>query len=184
MAVSPFIAHSNDIELAIAGGHGFDQSLDYIINLKLPREHLGKKGTVFVKNVVTQAADKGIPVNLGDAVSMNVKMSGTINAPDVKEDMDAIVDNAADNLKKEVNAFVNAKLDSAKRQLHNPSSASNKNVFVKTGYKSKSKTNSKKTSVSSNRHKVHSGAKKKHKKPVRSYTGSSKKDKRVASISK
>ena len=184
VTVTPFIAHSNDIELAIGGGHGFDQSLDYVINLKLPRQQLGKKGTVFVKNVVTQAADKGIPVNLGDAVNMNVKMGGTINAPDVKEDMDAIVDNAADNLKKEVNAFVNAKLDSAKRQLHNPSSASKKNIYVQTGYKSKAKTKSKKTSASATKHSSHSGSKKKHKKPVRSYTGSSKKDKRVASNSK
>ena len=131
--------------MAVGGSHGFDQSLDYIINLKVARQELGKKGTLFVKNVVTQAADKGIPVNLGDAVNMNVKMSGSINAPDVKEDMDSVVDNASADLKKEVNAFVNAKLDSAKRQLRNPSSASKKKLYVQTSYKSKAKSKGKKT---------------------------------------
>ncbi len=165
--VSQFTAHSNDIEMAIAGTHGFDQSLDYNINLKIPRQQLGKKGTLFVKNVVTQAADKGIPVNLNDAVSMNVKMGGMINAPDVKEDMDAVVDNAAADLKKEVNAFVNAKLDSAKRQLHNPSSASKKKLMVQTSYKSKSATKVKKSTA--HKSKTHTNTKKKHKKATRNY---------------
>jgi hypothetical protein len=180
--ISPFNARSNDIELAIGGTHGFDQSLDYIISLKVPRQQLGKKGTLFVKNVVTQAADKGIPVNLGDAVTMNVKMNGSINAPDVKEDMDAVVDNAANDLKKEVNAFVNAKLDSAKQQLRKPSSASKKKLFMQTSYKSKSKT--KKSPASAHKSSSHSGSKKKHKKSTRNYTASSKKDKRVASNNK
>jgi hypothetical protein len=184
VTLSKFTAHSNDIEMVIGGSHGIDQSLDYLVNLNVPRQQLGKKGIVFVKNVVTQAADKGIPVNLGDAVNMNVQMSGTINSPDVKEDMNEVVDNAADNLKKEVNAFVNSKLDSAKRQLHNPSSVSKKNMYVQTGYKSKSGVKTKKSSVSAKKKSVQSGSKKKHKKPVRSYTGSSKKDKRMASNNK
>jgi AsmA-like C-terminal region len=167
VVVSPFTTHSNDIDMAIAGTHGFDQSLDYNINFKIPRQQLGKKGTLFVKNVVTQAADKGIPVNLNDAVSMNVKMSGMINAPDVKEDMDAVVDNAAADLKKEVNAFVNAKLDSAKRQLHNPSATSKKKLMVQTSYKSKSTTKGKKTIT--HKSKTHSNTKKKHKKATRNY---------------
>ena len=112
--VSPFLVHAKDIDMEIGGTHGFDQSLDYAVNLKVPRNQLGSKGSMFVKNVVVQAADKGIPVKLKDAVSMDVKMSGTINSPDVKTDMDAVVDKAASDLKKEVNDFVNAKLDSAK----------------------------------------------------------------------
>src|ERR1700730_19461595 len=104
--------------MEIDGTHGFDQTLDYDINLKVPRSQLGNKGNMFVKNVITEAADKGIPIKLKDAVSMNVKMNGTINSPDVKTDMNAVVDNAAVDLKKEVNDFVNAKLDSAKHELH------------------------------------------------------------------
>ena len=113
---------------------------------------------------------------------MNVKMSGTINAPDVKEDMDAVVDNAEADLKKEVNAFVNAKLDSAKRQLHNPPRTDKKKLMVQTSNKSKSK--SKKSVASSHKSSKHTVSKKKHKKATRNYTASSKKDKRVASNGK
>jgi AsmA-like C-terminal region len=179
--VSPFAIHTKDIDLAAGGTHGFDQSLNYDVSLKVPRDQLGSKGSLFVKNVVTQAAEKGIPVKLNDAVNMNVKMGGTINSPDVKPDMDAVVDNAATDLKKEVNDFVNAKLDSAKQQLRNPPAATKKALFVQTTYKSKAGVKSKKTSGSVHKNAAHKPSKKKHKKPAKNYSVSLKKEKRTAS---
>jgi hypothetical protein len=128
--------------------------------------------------VVTQAADKGIPVRLGEAVSMNVKMSGTLNSPEVKTDMDAVVDNAASDLKKEINEFVNAKLDSAKEQLHNPSAASKKQIFVQTANKTKPVAKAKKNAKTVKKKTIHPKGKKKpvhqkskkKKKPSGSYT--------------
>ena len=181
VVVSPFMVKAKDIEMEISGGHGFDQSLDYSINLKVPRNQLGNKGTMFVKNVVTQAADKGIPVKLRDAVNMNVKMGGTINSPDVKEDMDAVVDNAASDLKKEVNDFVNAKLDSSRQQLKKPKPSAKKQLFVQTTYKSKTTAKAKKTSKSGHKNPTHTNAKKKHKKPGKHYSTSLKKEKSTAS---
>ncbi len=178
VVVNPFVLHAKDIEMDIYGTHGFDQSLDYAISLKVPRSQLGSKGKMFVKNVVTQAAEKGIPVKLKDEVSLDVKMIGTINSPDVKTDMDSVVDMAASDLKKEVNEFVNAKLDSAKQQLHHPSAK--KQLFVQASYKTNSKT--KKSSKSSHKKSTHSKSKKKHKKTRKNYSTSLKKSKSTASI--
>jgi len=188
--VAPFPVHANNMDMQIGGSHGFDQSLDYDISLKVPRSQLGSKGSMFVKNVVVQAADKGIPVKLDDAVSMNIRMNGTLTSPEVKADMDAVVDNAATDLKKEVSDFVNAKLDSAKQQLRNPPAAGKKQIFVQTG--NKSKTNLKAKNVRSanktrihaktKKHPVHSKAKKK-KKSSGNYTMNLKKDKSTASNS-
>ncbi len=181
VVVSPFIAKAKDIEMEIAGTHGFDQSLEYAVILKVPREQLGSKGSMFVKNVVEQAADKGIPVKIKDAVSMNVKMGGTINSPDVKTDMDAVVDKASSDLNKEVNDFVNAKLDSAKQELKHPQSTARKQLFVQTAYKSKSNAKPKKTFAGIHKKHSHKTPKKKHKKPVRHYSTSLKKEKSTAS---
>jgi len=180
VVVNPFVLHARDIEMDIYGTHGFDQSLDYAINLKVPRSQLGSKGKMFVKNVVTQAADKGIPVKLKDEVSLDVKMIGTINSPDVKTDMDSVVDMAATDLKKEVNEFVNAKLDSAKQQLHHPSAATKKQIFVQASYKTNTKT--KKSSKSAHKKTIHSKTKRKHKKTRKNYSTSLKKSKSVASL--
>jgi AsmA-like C-terminal region/AsmA family len=169
VAVSPFFVQAENIEMEIGGSHGFDQSVDYGISLKVPRSQLGNKGSNFVKHVVEQAAVNGIPVKLKDAVSMDVQICGTINSPDVKEDMDAVVDHAATDLKKEIDDFVNAKLDSARQLLHNPSAFEKKPIYVQTSYKSKT-VKTKKSSKSVHKKPTHAKAKKKHKKTVKHYS--------------
>jgi hypothetical protein len=183
VVVVPFLLHAKDIDMEIGGIHGFDQSLDYDVSLKVPRSQLGSKGSTFVKNVVEQAADKGIPVKLRDAVSMNVKMCGTINNPDVKTDMNSEVVNAESNLKKEVDDFVNAKLDSAKQQLHHPQAAAKPPLIVQTTYKPKANTKTKKVSKAGHKSMAHAKTKKKKKKSTKHYTTSLKKGKSTASIS-
>ncbi len=183
VVVSSFPVHAKDIDLEIGGTHGFDQSLDYDVRLNVPRSQLGSKGRMFVKNVVTQAADKGIPVTLAHTVSMNVKMGGTINSPDLRTDMDSVVNHAATDLKKEVNDFVNAKLDSAKQQLHHPPAPAKKQLFVQTSYKSKTHLKAKKTSKSAHKSRVHSNTKRKKKKSSGNYTASLKKEKSTVSNS-
>jgi hypothetical protein len=118
--MNSFVVNVNDIQLEIGGSHGFDQSLDYALHLKVPRKQLGSKGQEWVKNVVTQEANKGIPIQLGNDVNMNVVMTGTINSPLIQTDMNDMIDNAATDLKQEVDDFVKAKLDSARQQLRNP----------------------------------------------------------------
>lgn len=180
VTVAPFIAHGGDIDMEVAGTHGFDQTLSYNVSLKVPRDQLGKKGTVFVKNVVKEAAKKGIPVKLKDAVIMNVKMAGTINTPDVKTDMNSVVDNAELDLKRELNDFVNAKLDSAEQQLHQPP-ATKKQMAVQASYKTRNNSKTKSSSATTHKNTSHKATKKKQKNTRKYYSSNSKKDKTVAS---
>ena len=131
--------------------------------------------------MVTEAADKGIPVQLDDEVHIYAKIGGTINNPDIKTDMNAVVDQAADDLKKEVDEFVTAKLDSAKRALRHPASTK-KNLIVQTSHKTKSGTVTKKKTASSHKTAAHTNSKKKSKKKY--YTKSVAKGKSVASSGK
>jgi AsmA-like C-terminal region len=180
VVVNPFLVHANELDMLVGGSHGFDQSLDYDVTLKLPRSQLGSKGTSFVKNVVETAAGKGIPVKLDDAVTMNVKMCGTINSPDVNADMNRVVSNAESDLNREVNDFVNAKLDSARHQLQNPP-ASKKPLYVQANYKPKSAVKSKKKYSTTHKKKAHTKTTKKKKKTTRHYTASLKKETSTAS---
>ena len=42
--VKPFKLKIKDIEMEIGGMHGFDQTIDYTIHLKIPRSMIGTKG--------------------------------------------------------------------------------------------------------------------------------------------
>lgn len=51
MFVKPFTIKIKGIEMDIGGLQGFDQSLNYNINLKLPRALMGQQGNQLVNNL-------------------------------------------------------------------------------------------------------------------------------------
>jgi len=102
--------------MQIGGMHGIDQSLDYIIQMKIPRKYLGSQANALINNLATEASSKGIPVKLSDVISLNVKMGGTITNPTVKTDLKEATGNLTEQLKDQAADFVKAKLDSAKQK--------------------------------------------------------------------
>ncbi|HET9747456.1 MAG TPA: AsmA-like C-terminal region-containing protein [Chitinophagaceae bacterium] len=112
--VKPFKVKINDIEMQIGGLHGFDQSIDYIMEMKVPRKYLGNEGNNLVNGLVTQATTKGIPVKLGEMVDLSVKMGGSISNPSLKIDLQKVAGDAADDLKEQAKDFAKQKIDSAK----------------------------------------------------------------------
>lgn len=112
--VKPFKVKVKDIDMEVGGMHGFDQSIDYLINMKLPRALMGEKGNQFVNNLVTQVNNKGVPVKLAEIVNLNIKMGGTISNPQLKTDLKQSATNLADDLKQQATDFAKQKIDSTK----------------------------------------------------------------------
>ncbi|MGN6164264.1 MAG: hypothetical protein ACTHOF_06975 [Flavisolibacter sp.] len=126
--VKPFNVKLKDIDMEIGGMHGFDQSLDYIIGMKVPRKYLGTSGNALVNNLAVQANSKGIPVSLSDVIDLNVKMSGTISNPVLKTDLKQAAGDVTQELKQQATAFVQAKADSAKQTVKDSLTAVKKQV--------------------------------------------------------
>jgi len=126
--VKPFTVKVKNIEMEIGGMHGFDQTLDYVINLKVPRALMGDKGNNFVNGLLAQVNQKGIPLKLGETVSLNVKMDGTIKNPVFKTDLREAAGNTADQLKQQAVSFALSKIDSSKKALRDTVSAVRKDV--------------------------------------------------------
>ncbi|WP_212002761.1 AsmA-like C-terminal region-containing protein [Chitinophaga sp. HK235] len=108
--VNPFKVSVNGISMNIAGSHGFDQSLDYTLQLALPRSLMGSAGNTLVNNLASQAQSRGIPVNLGDSVHLQVLMGGNILKPSLKTDLKE----SANNLKNQATELVKNKIDTVK----------------------------------------------------------------------
>jgi hypothetical protein len=75
---------------------------------------------------------------LSNDVQIKAIMSGTIDAPLVKTDMNEAVDQATVALMREVTNFVNAKLDSARHQMDEPTPAAKRKAVAKNAHHSKS----------------------------------------------
>ena len=115
--VKPFNLKIDNIEMVIGGFHGFDQSIDYGIQMKLPRSLMGTQGNNLVNNLVLQANNKGIPVKLDETVDLNIKMTGSISNPTIGINLKEMAGDAIKQLEDQAKDFVQAKLDSAKQKV-------------------------------------------------------------------
>ncbi len=115
--VKPFDLKIDDIEMVIGGFHGFDNSLDYAIQMKLPRSIMGAKGNSLVNGLADAATKKGIPLKLGETISLHIKMTGTVSNPSLSINLKEIAGDAIKQLEEQAKDFVQAKIDSAKQKV-------------------------------------------------------------------
>ncbi len=115
--VKPFNIKIKDIDMQIGGMHGFDQSIEYVIAMKVPRKYLGTQGNNLVNGLVTQAANKGVSVKLGDVIDLNVKMGGTLANPSIRTDLKQVAGDAVEDLKQQAVDFAQQKIDSTRKTI-------------------------------------------------------------------
>ncbi|UAY51157.1 AsmA-like C-terminal region-containing protein [Ferruginibacter albus] len=117
--VKPFTVKIGDVSMDIGGTQGIDQSLDYIINMKLPRTLLGTQGNQLINNLTSQLNNKGVPVSVGETVNLALNLGGFMNAPSVKTNLKQGAESMADQLKQQATDFAKAKVDSVKTSVKN-----------------------------------------------------------------
>lgn len=115
--VKPFPFKYKDIDMEIGGMHGFDQSIDYIVQMKVPRKYLGTQGNNLVNGLASQATSKGIPVKLGETVNLNIKLGGSITNPSIKTDLKEAAGDAIQDMKAQAVSFAQQKIDSTKKTV-------------------------------------------------------------------
>ena len=117
--VKPFKIKANEVDIEIGGMHGLDQSLEYIVNLKVPRSLMGEQGNQFINNLVSQVNNKGVPVKVAEEVNLHVLLGGTITNPSFKTDLKQSASNLAADLKQQATDFAKQKIDSTKTAVTN-----------------------------------------------------------------
>jgi len=137
--VKPFDFTIKNIQMEVGGMHGFDQSLDYVINLKLPRSLMGDKGNQLVNNLMTKAANRGVPLKVSEIVNLNVRMTGTIRDPSIKVELREMAGSLAEDIKNQAKDFAKAKIDSTKQAVKDTILAVKKQVVKEAGNKLKEK---------------------------------------------
>jgi hypothetical protein len=129
--VKPFTIKVDDIEMQVSGFHGFDQSIDYAILMKLPRSVMGTKGNSLVNDLAAKASSTGIPFKLGETINLNVKMTGSISSPNIGINLKGMVDDVVKDMEQQAKDFIQAKLDSAKQKVKDSLAAVKEQVAQK-----------------------------------------------------
>ncbi len=114
VTVQPYKTKIGDLDAEIAGSNGFDQTINYGVNLSVPRSSMGSAGNAMVSSLVSQAASKGVNVNPGDKISLAIKITGTTTSPKIETDLKNVVGDAVNNVKEEIKKEAEKKIDSVK----------------------------------------------------------------------
>lgn len=123
--VKPFDVKMGGITSTIQGSNGFDQTLDYVMQMNIPRAKFGGAANNVLTGLVSQANSKGVTVAVSDVVKTNVMITGTVTDPkvslglkdaanDVAADMKAQAKAALDKKKAEAEAMARAEAEKAK----------------------------------------------------------------------
>ncbi len=98
------------IESRIAGSTSITEEIDYTIKMKVPREKLGSQANSLLSGVLSQAADKGVKLKVGELIPLDIKVGGTLLNP-------KLVSNIKDQGKEAVGNLVDQGKDLAKQKL-------------------------------------------------------------------
>lgn len=82
--VRPFQLKMGDLDLAVAGSNGVDQSLDYQLTLAVPRALLGTGADQAVRGLLARAGEAGVDLEAADVIAVAVGLTGTVTDPSIR----------------------------------------------------------------------------------------------------
>jgi len=113
--IDPFAVKIDNIDMKVAGQQGFDQSMDYGINMQVPRALMGTGANELVNNLINEVGANGVPIKAPDSINVKLRLGGTFINPTIKTDYGP-GSSASGGLEDQARAMAQAKIDSVKKQ--------------------------------------------------------------------
>ena len=83
LIVKPFDVRLAGMDMTISGSQTFDKTMDYIIDMKIPRSTFGGAANQAFDNLVSLAASKGLNIDPGKTVNVKANLKGKFSDPGV-----------------------------------------------------------------------------------------------------
>ncbi len=111
--VEPFDLKVDDSKVTISGYNSIDQTMYYTLDFEIPRKELGGEANSALDGLLSQAASKGVDVNVADNINIGVIVEGDVSDPKIKTDFSA----AKENAKKAIEDQAKKMLEEKKKEL-------------------------------------------------------------------
>lgn len=109
LIVEPFDMKVNKLNATLGGWTGIDETIDYALNLEIPRSEFSSAANDFLNGMVKQANDKGANFTLGDMVSLSAGIGGTLSNPTIKTNLKESGKSLMEDVKKQINEEIKKK---------------------------------------------------------------------------
>ncbi|HLO91073.1 MAG TPA: AsmA-like C-terminal region-containing protein [Lentimicrobium sp.] len=115
--VKPFTTKIGNFNTEISGWNSFDQTLEYVLNMKIPRSSFGGAANNVLTNLVNQANSKGANFSLSETVPVAVIISGTVTDPKVRLSLTGTKEGLKETLKETIQQKKEEVITKAKEEV-------------------------------------------------------------------
>jgi len=115
--VEPFKASLGTIDMVIGGDQGIDQTLNYLVKMSVPRASFGTGANQVIEGLAAKATAKGLKIDPGEKVNVDVKVTGTFTDPKIALDMRSSSENAIKEVKKQVEEKIKKEVEKKKEEV-------------------------------------------------------------------
>ncbi len=115
--VKPFDANIGNVAMTVSGSNGIDQSLDYDLALAVPTSLLGSSANQAISKLAANAGRAGIDLGSAEAVSIGVKVTGTITNPNVRPSFTGTASSLKEGVQQAVQTQVETRVTEAREKV-------------------------------------------------------------------
>ncbi|NQU35096.1 MAG: hypothetical protein HQ521_17865 [Bacteroidetes bacterium] len=102
LIVKPTKFNYKNIDAEIAGWTGLDQSIEYDMNIMVPRSEFGSSANKVIDDLLSQANFLGNNFSLPSIIPINISIEGTLDKPVVKTKLSDNIGSTSTNIVKEI----------------------------------------------------------------------------------
>jgi len=114
--VEPFDLNINKFNSTLGGWTGFDQSIEYALNMNIPREVFGSSANDVLNGLVDQVNKSGTNFSLGETVSLDLLIGGTLTNPEIKTALKQTGKGLVEDIKEQVIEEIGKKKEEISQQ--------------------------------------------------------------------
>ncbi|MBW6478395.1 MAG: AsmA family protein [Bacteroidales bacterium] len=126
--VEPFDISFGRSSARISGTHSFDQSINYMMGLVIPRAEFGGAANQALDNLISQAAGRGLNITPSENVNIGVGIAGTVSEPRIsislaetagglRDQVQDAIQDAVQDVVDEIRDEVDDRIDDASEQV-------------------------------------------------------------------
>lgn len=123
VTVEPFDTKVAGYPAKIGGKTGLDQTIDYAINLEIPRAEFGGAANTALNSMMAKANSAGFKGALGDQIPVAIRVRGTFADPKVSTDIRQQANDVMGDLKKQAEEKAREELEKRKKELEDRANA-------------------------------------------------------------